>query len=435
MNKNMFFGACDIEGQSPPLLWGPSFQFHTAYFQRALKIVILLAHFSSRVIFSPNRSLPLPPQTVRQRTAPLQSRAPGGLARGRRGLVGMGAAGRGPGSLAGTSTTGGAGRGGARSKSKMKTVHFAEVKGLTEEHKKRSVKITADESREAKRKRIREEATARGMRVKKKPEAAEAGKGSEPKSGAEGNQNKDGTGGPEGVSNAEQREVMDSAGMTALSQMAAAGAWSQGEPPTGGGISSSLEGLPQMPMAPLAPEVAMGDFSSMGAPALIHNDALGNDADLVAMALSAYQQQEHVVPLVDPLSAVHQHSTDPSSFDAAMSLTGLMAAPYGDGAMHGDPIPAAAPYSVEPSTPVDVQQSWRQLLDKSNKLSSEDRFRVEQFFNDRFNPTPGVMVYKMKLNEEKTLDPETGQIVKETLYLELDYDTFGCKQLRKIKKK
>ena len=78
--------------------------------------------------------------------------------------------------------------------------------------------------------------------------------------------------------------------------------------------------------------------------------------------------------------------------------------------------------------------SWQQLLDKSNKLSGEDRRRVEQFFTEQYNPTPDQIVYKMKLNEEKAFQPD-GSIVKETLYLELDYNTYGFKKLRKIKKK
>ena len=45
------------------------------------------------------------------------------------------------------------------------------------------------------------------------------------------------------------------------------------------------------------------------------------------------------------------------------------------------------------------------------------------------------MMYKMKINEERSTDAETGQSIKETLYLELDYSTFGYKKTRKIKKK
>ncbi len=75
-----------------------------------------------------------------------------------------------------------------------------------------------------------------------------------------------------------------------------------------------------------------------------------------------------------------------------------------------------------------------QLLEKSNKLSADDRFRVEQFFTNRYNPTPEITIYKMKLNEEKTFDPSTNQTIKETLYIELDYTTGEFKKLKKIKK-
>ena len=41
----------------------------------------------------------------------------------------------------------------------------------------------------------------------------------------------------------------------------------------------------------------------------------------------------------------------------------------------------------------------------------------------------------MKLNEEKAVDEQTGEQVKETLYLELDYGTFSFKRTRKVKRK
>lgn len=78
---------------------------------------------------------------------------------------------------------------------------------------------------------------------------------------------------------------------------------------------------------------------------------------------------------------------------------------------------------------------WMQHLEKSNRLSPEDRERVRQFFVDRTNPTPDVPVHRLKLHEEKSTDAGTGLTIKETLYLELDYNTFGFKKLRKIKKK
>ena len=82
-----------------------------------------------------------------------------------------------------------------------------------------------------------------------------------------------------------------------------------------------------------------------------------------------------------------------------------------------------------------VDNSWMEHLEKSNKLSAANRERVRQFFVDRYNPTPDQSTFRMKLHEEKAADPTTGGVVKETLYLELDYNTFGFKKLRKRKQK
>jgi len=79
-------------------------------------------------------------------------------------------------------------------------------------------------------------------------------------------------------------------------------------------------------------------------------------------------------------------------------------------------------------------QEWQVILqERSNKLSTEDRMRVQQFFVNKYNPTPDQLVYKMKLHEERTRDPTTGQEMKNTYYLELDYSTFTSKQSKKTK--
>lgn len=99
------------------------------------------------------------------------------------------------------------------------------------------------------------------------------------------------------------------------------------------------------------------------------------------------------------------------------------------------------------------------LLEKSNKLSNEDRHTIHAFFAHRamsnnsnstdplhhLQPPPLALpmggdvntgIWKVKLNEEKDkVDANTGEIVKETLYLELDYRTLGYKKTRKIKRK
>ncbi|KAL7455619.1 hypothetical protein ACHAWC_007159 [Mediolabrus comicus] len=92
-----------------------------------------------------------------------------------------------------------------------------------------------------------------------------------------------------------------------------------------------------------------------------------------------------------------------------------------------------------------TQSSWESLLEKSNKLSDDDRQNIRQFFEQRtLNPTSQSVrpegtdesgVWRCKLNEDKTTDPHTGELVKETLYLDLDFNTLGYKKTRKIKKK
>lgn len=81
------------------------------------------------------------------------------------------------------------------------------------------------------------------------------------------------------------------------------------------------------------------------------------------------------------------------------------------------------------------QQDWRELLQlRSNRLTEDDRQRIQQFFVDRYNPTPGQRQYKMKLHEERINDALTGKAMKETYYLELDYETYTSTQTKKIKR-
>jgi hypothetical protein len=90
---------------------------------------------------------------------------------------------------------------------------------------------------------------------------------------------------------------------------------------------------------------------------------------------------------------------------------------------------AGAGTSAAPaSTP--KQQDWRHLLkEKSNKLSADDRFRVQQFFVDRFNPTPAAPTYKMKLHEERPKTPR--RVNRERDLSRVDYRTFTSKQSKR----
>ena len=81
------------------------------------------------------------------------------------------------------------------------------------------------------------------------------------------------------------------------------------------------------------------------------------------------------------------------------------------------------------------------LLEKSNKLSDEDRQHIHEFFRDKSSTNPHPIgdasndLWKVKLNEERTIDPTSGENVKETLYLEFDYKTRQYKKTKKIKRK
>jgi len=81
------------------------------------------------------------------------------------------------------------------------------------------------------------------------------------------------------------------------------------------------------------------------------------------------------------------------------------------------------------------QKDWRDYLqEKNNRLSPEDHARITQFFTNHHNPTPDQLTYKMKLHEERTQDPKTGEPIKETYYLELDYQTFKANPSKKVKR-
>jgi hypothetical protein len=80
---------------------------------------------------------------------------------------------------------------------------------------------------------------------------------------------------------------------------------------------------------------------------------------------------------------------------------------------------------------------WKDMLrQRSNRLSDDDRHRIQLFFLQRSNPTPndGETVHRIKLHEERASDPFTGLPIKETYYLELDYGNYTSRQSKKIKR-
>ncbi|VEU40496.1 unnamed protein product [Pseudo-nitzschia multistriata] len=89
-----------------------------------------------------------------------------------------------------------------------------------------------------------------------------------------------------------------------------------------------------------------------------------------------------------------------------------------------------------------TDESCQSLLrDRSNRMSAEDRIRVEKFFQtnkaDRsslLSPSDDGPQYKMKIHEQRGQDPATGEEIKQTFYLELDYNTGDFLESKKTKR-
>lgn len=132
-------------------------------------------------------------------------------------------------------------------------------------------------------------------------------------------------------------------------------------------------------------------------------------AAAAAAALTAYQQTK------SDLSAVND------------GTSAEMQGPCLDDAQ---PLPRNEDMDLHQSSHHHRQQDWREMLqEKSNRLTPEDRTRIEQFFRRHFgsNERPSGAV-KIKLHEERLPDR------KETYYLELDYDSWTSKQSKKTKR-
>jgi hypothetical protein len=82
-----------------------------------------------------------------------------------------------------------------------------------------------------------------------------------------------------------------------------------------------------------------------------------------------------------------------------------------------------------------VQMGWRELLaEKNNLLSDVDRDRIQKFFEYKVNPTPEVESYDIKLHSERGTDPRTGESIKRTHYLKLNYNDWTSTQSKKTKR-
>jgi hypothetical protein len=167
-----------------------------------------------------------------------------------------------------------------------------------------------------------------------------------------------------------------------------------------------------------------------------------NDNDEAKVApniptLQQPQQQQHQQQLTqnDTWAANALVTGALSTYQAQVGVAAPAAA--APAAYHHPPQPQYPPQQLQQHHhhPHHRQTEWRELLaEKNNKLTEPDRHRVEQFFLYQINPRPEELTYRMKLHEERGIDPNTGDPVKETYYLELDYTNFTSKQSKKIKR-
>jgi hypothetical protein len=265
------------------------------------------------------------------------------------------------------------GRAAMRNKTRMKVIDVAEVEGLKKEGEERNKRLSAEEIRENKRRKIMEKAASKGLKSKKL--------GTDTNGSTEKNTNPSATTASDAIPNSSTMEISN-----------------DGDNGTGyNGIG--VHPLDQHDIPLLEASIFQDQRSNNG----LHVSELDWNMD-----------QNHGQDQLQQHTAQQINTVPPNSHN------------------HAPHQQVKIPQEHQP--PAKTPQ-WQSLLERSNKLTDEDRLRVEQFFTSRYNPTPDMPVYKMKLNEERSIDPQTGQFIKETLYIELDYQTGGYKMSRKIKKK
>ena len=179
-------------------------------------------------------------------------------------------------------------------------------------------------------------------------------------------------------------------------------------------------------------ETSSGDGEAEGSTDNAPQDEAAKVAVNGAAAVKSEDQAEDGDQWVEDTHPPQQQSQFPPHPQLAAAMDSIAAMTAGAAA------PTEPPTSMltDPQQQDDgKQQEWKVILrERSNKLSAEDKFRVQQFFENNYNPTPDQLVYKMKLHEARTADPQSGQAIKETYYLELDYRTFTSTQSKKVKR-
>jgi hypothetical protein len=175
--------------------------------------------------------------------------------------------------------------------------------------------------------------------------------------------------------------------------------------------------------APSSPDVDQLDNGGDGSPTEMtnHQSSPANNSE-----------DEHATSNKKPKTLSRDTSNSSANALASAALSAYQARLQADN-VGADGVVAAADTANNNHAPT-KQLGWQELLaEKSNRLKDEDRERIQQFFEHKYNPTPEQSTYKMKIHEERKVDPATGLPVKYTYYLELDYTNFTSLQSKRKK--
>ncbi len=299
-----------------------------------------------------------------------------------------------------------------KTKNRMKMIDVSEVDELKKECEKRNQKLTTEEIRANKRRKIMEKASAKGLKSKKKwghqkEENNAVNSSDDPSQNATTSNNT-----VQGINGNDSHNNAHFSQDNAVNQ------------------SSSVD--PSF-IAMMEPNQVNYDTSHDVSSSTLQQQQYNSALNLFNMEQSDYLNQQGASVTNSQMQQFQPMNLETQAHQMDTSLTTQ------SNHFENNQQSLHSQYQHQPSQqyqqhPAHIQ-SWQSLLVSSNKLSPDDRLRVEQFFttNPRYNPTPNMNVYKMKLHESRTDDQLTNQTIKETLYLELDYGTGTYKLSRKKK--
>jgi hypothetical protein len=320
-----------------------------------------------------------------------------------------------PGAASGTTVN--AGRAAMKNKIKMKMIDVSEVDVLKKEGEKRMQKQTAEEIRANKRRKIME----KGLKTKKN-----WGQKQESTAGNDGNNG-------DSVANA-QVPGHDTIVPTNLNTMQglAVNAHNNGHMNHDNHVHQTAQ--VDQSFIPMLSPTEMNFDSSNANDSTLQQQEFNSALNLFNMDQNELLNQQQTAPGSNMSMQQYQSITlDPQVHP---QMNSNMPSHHFETHQQPQHLNHQHQRSQHSQQPAHVQ-NWQSLLQRSNKLTPDDRLRVEQFFttDPRYNPTPNISVYKMKLHESRTADQRANQTIKETLYLELDYGTGAYKMSRKKKEK